>query len=129
MTDGTNVSMLVDEPSRNHVFSQVGITHVLRYISICDLFTDSSSYLAARMITKLLQTYNIKVCHNISHKAIQNSSSPIINTLPSTSVQKHHNETVGLEAVETHETRMLSDFPDGPLEERSNRNFRCPRLQ
>jgi hypothetical protein len=31
--------------SRNKCFSQVRISHVLRFISICDLFTDSSSYI------------------------------------------------------------------------------------
>jgi hypothetical protein len=32
--------------SRNKCFSQVRITHVLRFVSVCDLFTVSSSYLS-----------------------------------------------------------------------------------
>jgi hypothetical protein len=38
---GTSVSMLVEDMSRNGCFVQVRISHVLRFISICDVFTDS----------------------------------------------------------------------------------------
>jgi hypothetical protein len=38
------VSMLVEDMSRNKCFSQVIISHVLRVISICDLFSHSSSH-------------------------------------------------------------------------------------
>jgi hypothetical protein len=31
--------------SRNKCFFQIRISHVLRFISICDLFTDSLSYI------------------------------------------------------------------------------------
>jgi hypothetical protein len=31
--------------SRNECFFQVQISHILRFISICDLFTDSPSYI------------------------------------------------------------------------------------
>jgi hypothetical protein len=40
----TSVSMLVEDTSRNKRFSQVRISNILRFISICDLFTDSPSY-------------------------------------------------------------------------------------
>jgi hypothetical protein len=40
---GTSVLMLMEDMSRNKCFSQVRITHVLRFIPICDLFTDSPS--------------------------------------------------------------------------------------
>jgi hypothetical protein len=36
--------MLVDDIPRNKSFSQVWISRVLRFISICDLLTDSTSY-------------------------------------------------------------------------------------
>jgi hypothetical protein len=42
---GTNISMSMDDMSRNKWFLQVRISHVLHFISICDPFTDSSSYL------------------------------------------------------------------------------------
>jgi hypothetical protein len=38
----------VEEMSRNNVFFQVLISHVSRYISICDLFTDSPSYVSEK---------------------------------------------------------------------------------
>jgi hypothetical protein len=38
------VSMLVDDMSRSKCSFQVRMSHVLRFISICDLFTDSPSY-------------------------------------------------------------------------------------
>jgi hypothetical protein len=41
--DGTSVSVLVEDMSRN-TFFQVRTSHALPFISICDLFTDSSSY-------------------------------------------------------------------------------------
>jgi hypothetical protein len=41
--DGTSASMLV-EMSRIKRFRHVGISNVLRFTSICDLFTDSPSY-------------------------------------------------------------------------------------
>jgi hypothetical protein len=43
--DGASVSMLVENMSRNKCFFQVQISHILCFISICDLFTDSPSYL------------------------------------------------------------------------------------
>jgi hypothetical protein len=43
LIDGTNVSMLVEDMLRNKFASQIQISHVL-HRSICDLFTDSSSY-------------------------------------------------------------------------------------
>jgi hypothetical protein len=44
-SDRSNISMLVEYMSRNKCFSQVRISHILRFISICDLLTDSPSYL------------------------------------------------------------------------------------
>jgi hypothetical protein len=44
-SDGTDVSMLVEDMSRNKRFFQVRISHVLRCVSIYDLFTDSPSYI------------------------------------------------------------------------------------
>jgi hypothetical protein len=44
-SDGTSVSALVEDISRNKWFSQIRISYVLRFISICDLFTDSPAYL------------------------------------------------------------------------------------
>jgi hypothetical protein len=41
----TSVSMLVEDMSRNICFYQVRISHVLRFISIYDLFTDTPSYI------------------------------------------------------------------------------------
>jgi hypothetical protein len=49
----TSVSMLVEDMSRNKCFLQVRISHVLRFISICDLFTDSPSYTLSRGCRKL----------------------------------------------------------------------------
>jgi hypothetical protein len=43
-SDGTSVLMLVEDLSRNKCFFQDQISHVLRFISICDLFTDSPSH-------------------------------------------------------------------------------------
>jgi hypothetical protein len=40
-----SVSKLVEDMSRNKCFFQVRMSHVLRFISICDLFTNSSSYI------------------------------------------------------------------------------------
>jgi hypothetical protein len=42
-SDGTSVSVLVEDMSRNKCFFQVGISHVFGFISLCDLFTDSPS--------------------------------------------------------------------------------------
>jgi hypothetical protein len=39
--DGTSISILVEVMSRNKCFLQVRISYVLRFISICDIFTDS----------------------------------------------------------------------------------------
>jgi hypothetical protein len=39
--DKTSVSMLVDDISRNKCFFQVQVSHVLRFRSICDVFSDS----------------------------------------------------------------------------------------
>jgi hypothetical protein len=41
----TSLSMLVEDMSRNKCSFQVQISHVLRFISICDLFTDCPSYM------------------------------------------------------------------------------------
>jgi hypothetical protein len=41
---GTSVSRLVEDMSRNKRFFLVRMSHVLRFMSICDLFTDSPSY-------------------------------------------------------------------------------------
>jgi hypothetical protein len=38
------VSVLVEDMSRNKYFHQVHIAHVVCFISICDLFTDSPIY-------------------------------------------------------------------------------------
>jgi hypothetical protein len=43
-SDGTSVSMLVKDTSRNDCFFQVRTLYVLRVISICDLITDPPSY-------------------------------------------------------------------------------------
>jgi hypothetical protein len=44
-SDGTSVSMLEEDMSRYKCFFfQVRISHVLRFMFICDLYTDSSSY-------------------------------------------------------------------------------------
>jgi hypothetical protein len=45
LRDGTSASMLVNDMLRNKGFFQVQISHVLLFISICDLFTDSPSYI------------------------------------------------------------------------------------
>jgi hypothetical protein len=42
-SDGTSVLMLVEDMLRNRCSSQVRISYVLRFISICDLFIDSPS--------------------------------------------------------------------------------------
>jgi hypothetical protein len=42
-TGKSSISTLVEDMSRNKCFSPVRISHVLRFISICDLFTDSPS--------------------------------------------------------------------------------------
>jgi hypothetical protein len=44
-TVSRGVSVLVEDMSRNKCFLQVRISHLLRFIFICDLFTDSPSYL------------------------------------------------------------------------------------
>jgi hypothetical protein len=44
-THGTSTSMFVGDMPRNKCFSQVRISHVLRFLSICGLFTDFSSYI------------------------------------------------------------------------------------
>jgi hypothetical protein len=38
------VSVLVEDMSRSEFFFQVLISHVLRFMLICDIFTDSPSY-------------------------------------------------------------------------------------
>jgi hypothetical protein len=45
LSDGTSVSMLMEDMSWNKLFLQVGISHILRVISICGLYTDSPSYM------------------------------------------------------------------------------------
>jgi hypothetical protein len=44
--------VLVEDMSRNKCFCQVQISHVLRFISICDLLTDFSSYIVGGSIEK-----------------------------------------------------------------------------
>jgi hypothetical protein len=44
-SDRTRVSMLAEDMSRNKCFFQFRISYILLCISICDLFTDSSTYL------------------------------------------------------------------------------------
>jgi hypothetical protein len=44
-SDRTSVSMLMEDMSRNKCFFQGRISHGLRSVSICDLFTDSPSYI------------------------------------------------------------------------------------
>jgi hypothetical protein len=41
--DGISVSMLVEDMSKNKCFFQVPISHVFRFISICDLIIDIAS--------------------------------------------------------------------------------------
>jgi hypothetical protein len=41
---GTSVSMFLGDLSRNKYFFQVRISHVLRFIYICDVFIDCLSY-------------------------------------------------------------------------------------
>jgi hypothetical protein len=43
VSDGTSVSMLVEDVSRNKCFSHVRISHVLRFKSICDIITDTTT--------------------------------------------------------------------------------------
>jgi hypothetical protein len=43
-SNGISMSVLVEDISRNKCFFQVRISHVLHFISACDLFTDSPSY-------------------------------------------------------------------------------------
>jgi hypothetical protein len=50
VSNGTSVSKLVENISRNKCFSHVPLSHVLRVISICDLFTDCPSYIDLLLI-------------------------------------------------------------------------------
>jgi hypothetical protein len=52
VTRWTSVSMLVEDTSRNKCFFRVRISHVLRFIFICDIFTDfpSSIYIYSRFL-------------------------------------------------------------------------------
>jgi hypothetical protein len=43
-SDGTSVSILVEDMSRNKCFFQFLTSHILRFASICNLFTHSFSY-------------------------------------------------------------------------------------
>jgi hypothetical protein len=43
-SDGTSISMLVEDMSRNARYFQVRISHVLHFISLCDIFTDFPLY-------------------------------------------------------------------------------------
>jgi hypothetical protein len=51
--NGTSVPMLVEDMSRNECFFQVRMSYVLRFISICDLFTDFS--LLYHLFTEMLK--------------------------------------------------------------------------
>jgi hypothetical protein len=51
-----NWKKLVEDMSRNKYFFQVRISHVLLFISICDLFTDSPSYV--QILVKIRQNKN-----------------------------------------------------------------------
>jgi hypothetical protein len=53
-TGGTSVSMLVEDLLRNKRFFQVWISHVLRFISVCDLFTDSASCFHSKAHTRIV---------------------------------------------------------------------------
>jgi hypothetical protein len=57
LKDGSSASVLVEDMSRNKCFFQVGISHVLRFISICDLFTDSPLYFTRNSIFILFYFY------------------------------------------------------------------------
>jgi hypothetical protein len=52
-SDWKSVSMLVEDMSRNGCFSRVRISHVLRFTSICDQFTDSPLYKTSRGIFRI----------------------------------------------------------------------------
>jgi hypothetical protein len=56
-SDGTNISMLVKDMSRHKGFSHVRVSEVLRFIPICDLFTDSPSYHTALHIITYINIY------------------------------------------------------------------------
>jgi hypothetical protein len=61
-SDGTSVSMLVEDMSRNKCFSQVQISHVWRFISICDLFGASSSYIQTTFIWSERRNSQSELC-------------------------------------------------------------------
>jgi hypothetical protein len=52
--------MLVEDRSRNKCFFQVRISHVSRFISICDIFTDSES---STRVWVMRNAYKILVGH------------------------------------------------------------------
>jgi hypothetical protein len=54
-SDVASLSVLVEDMWRNKCFFQVRISHVSRFISICDLFTDSRNLYSFRSI--LMQLY------------------------------------------------------------------------
>jgi histone-lysine N-methyltransferase SETMAR len=53
--------------AKNRCFFHVGISHVLRFISICDLFTDSHSYVSFSESQRRVKGKN-KLCHIIGHR-------------------------------------------------------------
>jgi hypothetical protein len=57
--------------SGNKCFSKVGISHVLRFMSVCDLFIESPCYLAAKAIMKVLQTCVSIILRSVATKAIK----------------------------------------------------------
>jgi hypothetical protein len=48
-----------DEMSRNKCFSQVRISYVSRFISICELFTDSPSYILPILVSRHLLQFTV----------------------------------------------------------------------
>jgi hypothetical protein len=64
-SDGTSVSVLVEDMSINKCFFQVGISHVLLFISICDLFTDPLSYVAHVPFNSFFLTDHLILCSDL----------------------------------------------------------------
>jgi hypothetical protein len=59
-SDGTSVSKLAEDISRNKLFPLVLITLVLCSISICDLFTNSLSQMNSHKHTNKVSTYSVQ---------------------------------------------------------------------
>jgi hypothetical protein len=54
INDGTSVSMLMEDISRNKCFYfSIRISHILRFISICDVFTNCPSYHHHKLLGKI----------------------------------------------------------------------------